>query len=83
VSITGTAELGILNETYRSIEVAIGPSPRDYTMDIDLTQASFANGSGFVRITSGDGDIEASAHVVLRLGAGVGNGHGWRLFATW
>jgi len=71
---SGTAELDVLGETFGSVDVELGSSPQEFTMEIDLSQMAFDNGRGVVRVTSEDAVFEASSPVVLRLEPGVGCG---------
>lgn len=71
---SGRAELAVLDDTYGSVRVEVGPTPSEYLMDIHLSQEAFDAGEGLVRVTSDDGSVVAKEPVVLRLEPGVGCG---------
>jgi hypothetical protein len=72
--LSGRADLVVLEETFGSIDVDLGPTPSVYLMDIRLSQAAYDAGDGHVRVTSDDGGIVANEPVVLRLEPGIGCG---------
>ena len=71
---SGRADLVVLDDTFGSIGVDVGPTPSEYLMDTNLSQAAFDTGEGHVRVTSDDGSVVANEPVVLRLEPGVGCG---------
>lgn len=71
---SGRADLLVLDDTFGSTEVDLGPTPSEYLMDTHLSQAAFDAGEGQVRVTSDDGTVVANEPVVLRLEPAIGCG---------